>query len=304
MAQQSLNNINNNHLLFQNLNNDDFESLNNTNMSDSFPIDMDRLNQLTFNPFETDQNPALSDNNFELDLSFNTNKLQCHYYLPEDFKKIIENENMHEKFSLLHLNIRSISNKFDSLKNLINTLNIPFQIIGLTETWLNENNKDCFTMNNYEYFGSNRLEKRGGGVCLYVSKELEYKIRNDLTKNIEDMIETKFIEIVNNNGKNIIVGVIYRPPNSYFATFESTMNTILEKIDRENKLCYLMGDFNIDLFKSDSCDYASQFFEQLSTSSFFPLITKATRITNHTETLIDNIFTNNLEKLNNRGMTN
>ena len=113
------------------------------------------------------------------------------------------------------------------------------------------------------------------------------------------MIETKFIEIVNNNGKNIIVGVIYRPPNSYFATFESTMNTILEKIDRENKLCYLMGDFNIDLFKSDSCDYASQFFEQLSTSSFFPLITKATRITDHTETLIDNIFTNNLEKLNN-----
>ena len=102
MARQSLNNINNNNLLFQNLNNDDFESLNNTNMSDSFPIDMDRLNQLTFNPFETDQNPALSDNNFELDLSFNTNKLQCHYYLPEDFKKIIENENMHEKFSLLY----------------------------------------------------------------------------------------------------------------------------------------------------------------------------------------------------------
>ena len=33
------------------------------------------------------------------------------------------------------------------------------------------------------------------------------------------------------------------------------------------------------------------------TSSFFPLITKATRITDHTDTLIDNIFTNNLEKL-------
>ena len=48
MARQSLNNINNNHLLFQNLNNDDFESSNNTNMSDSFPIDMDRLSQLTF----------------------------------------------------------------------------------------------------------------------------------------------------------------------------------------------------------------------------------------------------------------
>ena len=189
-------------------------------------------------------------------------------------------------------------NKFDSFKNLIDALNIPFQIIGLTETWLNDNNMDCFTMNNYEYFGSNRPERRGGGVGLYVSKQLEYKTRNDLTKNIEDIIETKFIEIVNNNGKNLIVGVIYRPPNRNFATFESTMNTILEKIDKENKLCYLMGDFNVDLFKSESCDFASQFIEQLFTSSFFPLFTKATRITSHSETLIDNIFTNNLEKLN------
>jgi uncharacterized protein YqgV (UPF0045/DUF77 family) len=60
----------------------------------------------------------------------------------------------------------------------------------------------------------------------------------------------------------------------------------------------MKGDFNIDLFKSESCDYAGQFAEQLFTSSFFPLITKATRITDDTATLIDNIFTNNLEKLN------
>ena len=61
--------------------------------------------------------------------------------------------------------------------------------------------------------------------------------------------------------------------------------------------CYLMGDFNIDLFKSESCDYANYFTEQLFTSSFSPLITKASRITHHTATLIDNIFTNNMEQL-------
>jgi hypothetical protein len=60
-------------------------------------------------------------------------------------------------------------------------------------------------MNNYEYFGSNRPERIGGGVGLYVSKQTP---RNDLSKNIEDIIETKFIEIVNNNGKNLIIGVI------------------------------------------------------------------------------------------------
>ena len=183
------------------------------------------------------------------------------------------------------------------MNNLIEALKIPFQVIRLTETWLNENNFNCFSMNNYEYFGTNRVDKRGGGVGLYVSKQLECKIRNDLTTNIEDIIETKFIEIVNSNGKNIIIGVVYRPPNGNFATFESAMNTILEKIDRENKHCYLMGDFDIDLFKSESCDYVSQFIEQLFTCSFLPLISKTTRITEHTDTLIDNIFTNNLEKL-------
>ena len=58
-----------------------------------------------------------------------------------------------------------------------------------------------------------------------------------------------------------------------------------------------MGDFKIDLFKSEYCDYTNHFIKQLFTSSFFPLITKPTRITHHTATLIDNIFTNNLEEL-------
>jgi endonuclease/exonuclease/phosphatase family metal-dependent hydrolase len=94
-------------------------------------------------------------------------------------------------------------------------------------------------------------------------------------------------------GKNIVIGVIYRPPNAKMETFQNAINKILEKIEKENKICYLMGDFNIDLLKSESCEYASLFTEQFFTSSFIPLITKPTRITSHTATLIDNIFTNN-----------
>ena len=50
-------------------------------------------------------------------------------------------------------------------------------------------------------------------------------------------------------------------------------------MEKENKICYRMGDFNIDLLKSESGKYASQFTEQLFTSSFVPLLTKPTRIT-------------------------
>jgi hypothetical protein len=98
--------------------------------------------------------------------------------------------------------------------------------------------------------------------------------------------------------KNIIVGTIYRPPNKKVEVFENAMNVLLLKIDKENKICYLMGDFNIDLLKSESCDYANRFIEQPFTSSFVPLITKPTRITEHTATIID-IFTNNIEKVEN-----
>ena len=88
------------------------------------------------------------------------------------------------------------------------------------------------------------------------------------------------------------MGIIYRPPNSKYDEFEKALREILSKVDRENKPCYLMGDFNIDLLKYENCSFANRFFNQLTSSAFLPLITKPTRLTEHTATLIDNIFCN------------
>jgi hypothetical protein len=68
---------------------------------------------------------------------------------------------------------------------------------------------------------------------------------------------------MNKYGKNIIIGVAYRPPNGNFQSFEKTRNEILENINRENKLCYLMRDFNIDLFKLESCNYTNYCMKNL-----------------------------------------
>ena len=101
---------------------------------------------------------------------------------------------------------------------------------------------------------------------------MNFKLRRDLNINDENIMESTFVEIIIPNKKNIVIGVIYRPPNSKFNLFENEINKILSKIDKENKICYLMGDFNIiDLLKSESCDFAGKFFEQLITSSFMPL---------------------------------
>jgi hypothetical protein len=73
------------------------------------------------------------------------------------------------------------------------------------------------------------------------------------------VIESTFIEIIASTGKNIIVGVIYNKYN----TFEIEMNGNLNNIDKENKICYLIGDFNIDLLKSESCDYNHRILKQI-----------------------------------------
>jgi exonuclease III len=98
------------------------------------------------------------------------------------------------------------------LKDFVTSLNKSFQIIGLTETWLNDINKDNFNLPGFDYIGSNRENKRGEGVGMYVSKQLQYKTRNDISINVENRIETSFIEICTSKGNNVIVGTIYRPP--------------------------------------------------------------------------------------------
>ena len=83
-------------------------------------------------------------------------------------------------------------------------------------------------------------------------------------------------------GKNIICGVVYRQHNcpDHF---------------RNNEII-LLGDFNIDLLKIESCGYSQKLFETLQSLSLLPTIDKPTRSYGSSATLIDNIFINSLDK--------
>jgi hypothetical protein len=133
----SIENTNNNHPFpFHSLTNNDFKTQN----DDCNIYDMDRLSHLKFNPFQTNSKIALSGNNDDLDSLFDINNIDCKYLLPMEFKSKLSCLKQESEFSLLHLNIRSISNKFDAFKHLLDSLDKQFQIIGLTETWLNDIN--------------------------------------------------------------------------------------------------------------------------------------------------------------------
>ena len=73
----------------------------------------------------------------------------------------------------------------------------------------------------------------------------------------------------------------------------TTNNELFDKISRENKTCFLMGDFNVNLINYHYHHLTGQFLDGMYSNMFFPLITRPSRITSHTAILIDNILANN-----------
>ena len=70
------------------------------------------------------------------------------------------------------------------------------------------------------------------------------------------------------------------------------LNSLLEKISKEQKSVFLLGDFNINLMNYNVHNPTNGFLDSLASNSFLPYILQPTRISSHSKTLIDNIFTN------------
>ena len=70
------------------------------------------------------------------------------------------------------------------------------------------------------------------------------------------------------------------------------LNKLLEKVSKEQKSVYLLGDFNVNLLNYNDHPPTNEFLDSLASNSVIPYILQPTRITDHSETLIDNIFSN------------
>jgi hypothetical protein len=55
-----------------------------------------------------------------------------------------------------------------------------------------------------------------------------------------------------------------------------------------------MGDFNVDILKYKSCSFASNLIDLLFSLGLIQIVNKPTRCTDHSATLIDHIYTNNV----------
>lgn len=224
---------------------------------DRFTIDV--LENMLFDPFEsnddtnirpwTDIDPDLQ---FFNDMTFIDPSITCNYYTQENFNDFIQKNDISlDSFSVLHLNIRSLPKNSTNFSCLLDGINLKFSVIGLSETWLSSNNYDLYNVENYNCEHSYRQTRVGGGVSILIKNTISYQVRYDLN-NFSDLLESLFIEITRkevDTDKDIIVGVLYRPPNTDIREFNFLFFELLSKFSSKNKMIYLLGDFNINLLK-------------------------------------------------------
>ena len=114
---------------------------------------------------------------------------------------------------------------------------------------------------------------------------------------ITEYLECAFIEVnarTMTQNKKIIVGIVYRPPSTNITTFTEHVMNIIDYLKVENKQCYIMGDFNINLTNYGSHTETQDYIDAMFQHSFIPLINKPTRITTTTATVINNIYSNDI----------
>ena len=70
------------------------------------------------------------------------------------------------------------------------------------------------------------------------------------------------------------------------------LKKLLENISKEQQYIFLLGDFNVNLLNYNEHNQTNELLDSLASNSFIPLILRPTRITSHSNTLIDNIFSN------------
>ena len=198
-------------------------------------------------------------------------------------------------FSLLRCNTHSLGKNVSLLHDILLTLETRAHVIAISETKINENSYANINLPGYNFVNTNS-KSQAGGVSVYLANKLEFSRKTDLDIS-HNGIESCWVELACHKQKNIVIGCIYQHPKSDRSLFYETLKKQLESLNSKGKEVLILGDVNIDFLKYNKDVQTSEYLDMLFDLGFMPVITKATRVTDHTSSLIDDIYTNAPEKV-------
>ncbi|XP_046748859.1 uncharacterized protein LOC124412786 [Diprion similis] len=136
----------------------------------------------------------------------------------------------------------------------------PYHVIGVVETWLCDAIPDHqVVLPGYVLLRVDRHSKRGGGVAVFVRKELNARLLSSSIGAVDAILPEYLIaEVWGPSQHKILIAIVYRPPKAgYMCTFED--DYIARMVNY--KFACVLGDFNADLlFNNDKAVRLRDFF--------------------------------------------
>lgn len=217
--------------------------------------------------------------------------------LPEEIIKMKPTKEM----LIIHMNCRSLINKFEELEHICRELNPD--IVCCTETWMDDSVPENSHIpagykvkrkDRTDTFKQKYSKRNGGGIAVYYKDHIKVEVKNYMTDSVEEIlwihVKTKV---------SFMLGTIYRAAYTETMTTkgESKLEENIKKATEISNRLILNGDFNIDL--SNKNNKQTQEITNLYTSyGLKQYVNKPTRINSESgrPTLIDHIWA--MEELN------
>ena len=199
----------------------------------------------------------MKDNSKNTELSYDdyeTIRVACSFHSPCNVKNNMSD--ITNKLNVMHVNTRSIVNKYDDLCNLLIETATTWHIISISETWLSKSIEDNYNLPGYQAFHCSRETGAGGGAALYIANHLcPERILNPIFTTAEVVCAKVKLE----ENTELVICQVYRSPNT-----DNVFNLELEQcliwLNKLNKIHLISGDFNFDLFSIESNTSTHTFF--------------------------------------------
>ena len=223
----------------------------------------------------------------------------CSYF---DESKLVQKFKACKNLKFLSWNLGSLPSKFDEFKGYVSHLqhnDIFFDVFCIQETF-SIIDPDLFKLPNYNFVYTCRKRGKGGGIGIYIHERHRFNIINDLSLFEDNLFESLTIKIDTDQKKSFNISCVYRPntpiqgmsTNDQLDYFIDKMSNLQATMSSYRGDSFIIGDFNLDLLKFETHIKTNEFIENSLTNGFLPLITKPTRVTHASCTLIDNILSN------------
>ena len=193
---------------------------------------------------------------------------------------------------VVSLNAQHVLPKFDEVKIILNESNVD--IFGLCETFLDDKtSNNNLSISGYNMERKDRKIKKGGGILVYLKDSLTYSRRYDMEN---DDIETIWLQLNFPYTKPILINFVYRPPNSISGWIDIYEKQML-MADCSNLQWCAMGDFNIEFHPPETFNI-TKWMQVIRDLGLTQMIKLPTRVTKRTSTIIDHVYTNDENLIN------